>query len=267
MAKTTCKGFELHQEAEQERTILRLRAEQICTGALVLVNREHPWNWSTPIPLCEVGRGRQSVLLHHTPAMSLEGLLDSLKLRRYVTPTDGYRSLADQEKERAEAIEKEGLAFAEKYVALPGCSEHHTGLAVDLSFPKKSGARALRADAGFDAHKRFREAAANYGFVERYSRGKEQITGISYEPWHYRYVGIPHAQIMCENDSTLEEYHFFLRHFSAQKPLRYHIGQQHYEIFYVPLEDNAVVSIDLSGCSSYAWSGDNVGGFFVWKLL
>ena len=88
------------------------------------------------------------------------------------------------------------------YVQPPGHSEHHTGLAVDLAD--------LKVDAGeFGDSKAGRWLAKHswkYGFILRYPEGKEKVTGISYEPWHFRYVGKKVARACHENNLTLEEY-------------------------------------------------------------
>lgn len=89
------------------------------------------------------------------------------------------------------------------YVAKPGHSEHHTGLALDIG----------TLDSGLTIH--FENTlvydflvnnAYKYGFILRYPRNKEHLTGYLFEPWHYRYVGIKHAKIIHEQDLTLEEY-------------------------------------------------------------
>ena len=104
-----------------------------------------------------------------------------------------------------------GETFTRQYVALPGCSEHQTGLAIDLG--KAAGyIDFIRPAFPYDGVcGRFRRLAARYGFIERYQRGKEEVTGISAEPWHFRYVGAPHAQLMETNGLCLEEYRDFLR--------------------------------------------------------
>ncbi|MDL2220420.1 M15 family metallopeptidase [Eubacteriales bacterium OttesenSCG-928-N14] len=95
-------------------------------------------------------------------------------------------------------------AEAATVVALPGTSEHQTGLAVDIITPSYT-----TLDEGFantDAFAWLQAHAAEYGFVLRYAKEKQDITGIIYEPWHYRYVGIEHAARMNENNWCLEEY-------------------------------------------------------------
>ena len=87
----------------------------------------------------------------------------------------------------------------EGYVALPGCSEHETGLAVDL-----------RADGLEENHRHLEWLEENgwrFGYILRYPAGREHITGIGHEPWHYRYVGEELASLLHENKWMLEEYY------------------------------------------------------------
>ena len=83
----------------------------------------------------------------------------------------------------------QALEDALRTIALPGHSEHQTGLALD--FNDVSGDFALT-----EAYRWLQEHGAEYGFIQRYPAGKESVTGIAEESWHYRYVGRPHAQAM-----------------------------------------------------------------------
>ena len=106
--------------------------------------------------------------------------------------TSCYRSREKQKELYAET--QDGTAQA------PGCSEHETGLAFDVT---------ARSDGDFEATPQFawlREHCWDYGFILRYPQGKEQITGIPYEPWHYRYVGEEAAKLIRDRGWTLEEY-------------------------------------------------------------
>lgn len=93
---------------------------------------------------------------------------------------------------------------AEVAVARPGYSEHNTGLAIDFN-----GVSPDFKDT--KAYQWLQEHAAEYGFVLRYPEGKEAITHIMYEPWHYRYVGVEHAKKMKELGMCLEEYLYYLQ--------------------------------------------------------
>ncbi|MDR0987198.1 MAG: M15 family metallopeptidase [Ruminococcus sp.] len=96
-------------------------------------------------------------------------------------------------------------ADALESVALPGHSEHNAGLAADIMTPSYTS----MADDGFkntDEYKWLSENARKYGFILRYPEGKQDVTGIIYEPWHYRFVGVYHATKIAESGLTLEEY-------------------------------------------------------------
>ena len=119
----------------------------------------------------------------------------------------GYRSEEDQEdlmEDKIEAYRQEGYSQleaeheAEKWVAKPGTSEHELGLAVDLNAEGQTDGNRL--------YQWLAEHSWKYGFILRYPAEKEEITGIDYEPWHFRYVGKQAAKEMYEQDLCLEEY-------------------------------------------------------------
>ena len=120
-----------------------------------------------------------------------------------------YRTFAQQKSlfdRRVRSYEKEnGLSHAKavsaarKTVADPGTSEHHLGVAFDITVPGRSF--------GSTPHAAWLAANAwKYGFIQRYTEEKKQLTGYLAEPWHYRYVGIEHSRIMQEEGLCLEEY-------------------------------------------------------------
>ena len=81
-----------------------------------------------------------------------------------------------------------------------------------------------------------RRRAADFGFVLRYPKGKEAVTGIGYEPWHFRYVGWPHAKLMEERHLVLEEYLEWLHDFPlGGEPLRFRGLGRLFELYYLPV--------------------------------
>ena len=89
-------------------------------------------------------------------------------------------------------------------VMIPGCSEHNTGLAVDVGSITNQ-----RVEEDFEKEPEFawlQQHAAEYGFILRYPKDKQAITGVTYEPWHYRYVGVENAKAIKESGLCLEEY-------------------------------------------------------------
>ena len=106
--------------------------------------------------------------------------------------TSGYRSYERQKEIYAESEP----GYAQK----PGCSEHQTGMCFDVTAENTNG---------FETTKQYewlRLNAYKYGFIQRYPADKSDITGIAYEPWHYRYVGVEAATYITKNGLTLEEY-------------------------------------------------------------
>ena len=121
---------------------------------------------------------------------------------------DSYRSIERQEELYNYYLKIKGQDYCDKYVAIPGYSEHQTGLAIDIML--KINDKYLREDMDqFNEIKTFEEIHKHlykYGFILRYPQDKENITGYNYEPWHFRYVGEYPAKIMYENNLCLEEY-------------------------------------------------------------
>lgn len=99
---------------------------------------------------------------------------------------------------------REAVQRAAREVAPPGASEHQTGLAIDVCDPafRKLELEFKNTKAG----KWISKNAWKYGFIIRYPKGKEKITKITYEPWHLRYVGLPHSIEIYKRNLTLEEY-------------------------------------------------------------
>ncbi|MGG3641779.1 D-alanyl-D-alanine carboxypeptidase family protein [Bacillus gobiensis] len=118
----------------------------------------------------------------------------------------GYRSYKRQEEILNNAIQKDGEKKAKDSVAIPGQSDHQTGLAMDISSP----AEGYGLDQSFGdtpEGKWVAEHASQYGFIIRYPKGKEDVTGIIYEPWHLRYVGEKVAEEVAASGQTLEEFY------------------------------------------------------------
>lgn len=117
----------------------------------------------------------------------------------------GYRSYGRQDTIFNAEVEKVGKEKALEAVAMPGSSEHQTGLTMDIS----SKTNNFNLDEQFGKTKEgvwLAHNAHEYGFILRYPKGKEGITGYMYEPWHFRYVGIKAASEIYKNKWTLEEY-------------------------------------------------------------
>ena len=117
----------------------------------------------------------------------------------------GYRSY-DYQQVVLNALIKEKGNDAYKLVALPGASEHQTGLAVDFAYYENG---IYNDDVKEDDKEAIwlKNNCWKYGFILRYPKGKENITGYNFEPWHFRFVGLELAKKIYDEDLTLEEYY------------------------------------------------------------
>ncbi|GAA0440081.1 hypothetical protein GCM10008983_16300 [Lentibacillus halophilus] len=117
----------------------------------------------------------------------------------------GYRSFDRQEAIFAANARKHGKKAANQFSAQPGESEHQTGLTMDVT-SADINFRLTTDFANTDEGQWVKKHASNYGFIIRYPKGKTNITGYQYEPWHLRYVGQKAAQTIDSKNMTLEEY-------------------------------------------------------------
>lgn len=129
-------------------------------------------------------------------------------LQQYPVVREGYRTAEEQQEildDKIQSYINQGYSqvkaerTAKEWVALPGTSEHQLGIAVDINADKSKCSNE-------DVYGWLAENAYKYGFVLRYPPGKQKITGTSYEPWHYRYVGEEAAKEIYERGICLEEY-------------------------------------------------------------
>ncbi|MBQ9914146.1 MAG: M15 family metallopeptidase [Clostridia bacterium] len=172
---------------------------------LILINDENrvPDNYETRLMTLTNGERIDSEIY---PA--LQKMFDDMRAEGYYPlVVSGYRSEEKQEDifenkyasfREAGHSKKEARELTENWVAEPGTSEHETGLAVDINPDREKSGDEVYEWLGKNAHK--------YGFIRRYPEDKTDITGISNEPWHYRYVGEKAAKVMKEKNFCLEEY-------------------------------------------------------------
>lgn len=178
---------------------------------LILVNRENKIDSTSDpndlvIPNIEfLSSGNVNRSLKKEAAKSLEAMFQKAQSNGiYLRGVSGYRSYEYQERLYEKNLKQSGKVEADKYVAQAGNSEHQTGLVMDVLSTEYT-----RLDGGFENTNSYRwliENISDYGFIIRYPKGKENITGYEYEPWHIRYVGKEAAKEINERGLTLEEY-------------------------------------------------------------
>ncbi|MBQ2957354.1 MAG: M15 family metallopeptidase [Clostridia bacterium] len=172
-------------------------------ASLLLVNAEHPLpDGYEPAPMVRLFDQKRHFLLARDDLYLTEEVFEAANRMFKAAEDEGLNGFimtsAYRSRDKQEEIYQESAAgLAQK----PGCSEHETGLAFDVTARTSTGSFAYTEQCRWLlAH------CHEYGFIQRYPEGKESITGISYEPWHYRYVGVETAKKMKRLGVTLEEY-------------------------------------------------------------
>lgn len=146
-------------------------------------------------------------MMRSEAAKALENLFDGAeKDGIYLAGVSAYRSHKTQTALFNRYVERDGEEKAKTYSAVPGHSEHETGLAIDVS---GSDGKCAAEDCFGDTKEAdwLAKHAPEYGFIIRYPEGKDSITGYKYEPWHIRYVGADIASEIADRGITLEEYY------------------------------------------------------------
>lgn len=240
-------------------------AEMVRTGPLVLVNQSHPLEQEPDAAsLLPPDHRRPHILLDARAGTVLNRFLSDLGCTGEIVPVSGYRSRAEQEAIFSDSLRDNGEAFTRAYVALPGCSEHQTGLAIDLgeNRPDLDFIRPQFPDTG--VFRTFRRRASEYGFILRYPEDKTSITGIQYEPWHFRYVGWPHARLMEREGLVLEEYHRLLENYPEYGPhLHFQEQGRSFEVYTVSRDNLEDLPSRLPKNTLCQWSGNNGSGVVV----
>lgn len=232
--------------------------QEVFRGDLILVNAQHPLRPQPQPELVPVGGSR--VLLAAQAAAALEALMEAIGGWKEILPVSGWRSQAEQQKIWNDSLGENGLVFTQTYVARPGCSEHQTGLAIDLGL-RGDAVDFLRPDFPYAGLcQTFRQTMAAYGFIQRYPAHKQSRTGIGHEPWHFRYVGLPHARIMEERDLSLEEYIPWLRGFPYES-CRYPDKKAFLSFLKAPLR--RPLPLPQGDPGRWTVSGNNVDGFIL----
>lgn len=203
--------------AESESKVIVTPAASSADWNLVLVNRENQLAEEIVMELYLTESGYQIDSRIQEPYLQLMEAGKAAGMD--FTMISGYRSIEQQQTNydvnyqnylASGLSEEEARTKTEEYIALPNASEHITGLAVDITstaLANLEGNSGLFPDLeNYPEGLWLKENAPKFGFVLRYPKEKGAITGINFEPWHFRYVGIENAMYMTEKNLTLEEY-------------------------------------------------------------
>lgn len=197
---------------QQENTpVVNETGEPTPNAPLILVNKWHPIPDDYAVDVRELPNGHRVAVACYEDLTQMLSDCQAVGLRPEVC--SGFRTISDQtalfnnkvERVMAEGHDRQAAeAIAGTEVAVPGTSEHHTGLAVDIidgDYPVLDSSQEER-----PTQQWLLENSWRYGFILRYPSDKTELTGIIYEPWHYRYVGESAAEEIYRGELCLEEY-------------------------------------------------------------
>lgn len=246
--------------------------EDVHAGDLILVNTDTAYVEENPTEIVSIYdhktdnyhvSGTETSL--RQPALdALNQMLDAFYVatgHQDMIVISGYRTTQQQQELYDADLAETGEQTLTR-VALPGHSEHESGYALDFSLYTDG----VQYDYdGTGEYAWINENCAHYGYVLRYAEDKQETTGIQAEPWHYRYVGQPHATYMMENNVCLEEYLTLLKNYTADEPLSItNWDGEIYQVYYVATDtstDSTYVMVPPD--AKYTISGNNSDGFIV----
>lgn len=229
---------------------------QIYQGNLLLVNKDYPVH-DSGVSKDIVTLADHDELIRGYALMDNKTMLSKAVAEKFVEMvqaasgagahsfliSSGYRSNEKQQ----QLYEEKGSDYA----LPPGYSEHNLGLSLDIGSSQMAMSHAPEGQW-------LREHAWDYGFILRYPEDKTAITGIQYEPWHFRYVGLPHSIIMRDKNFTLEEYLEFLK---EQQAITVTVNGTEYHISYIEVNGNTPVPTPEEQYVEF--SGDNKSGVIM----
>ena len=266
-----------------ETADISVPTSDVHTGDLLLINEEHPYVFPEREPeMVPVLNGRES---HGTSASGnpiysyytqlgidkcakMDGKVleifqtwadDFYKATGnsdlFIFDEDGYRTKDEQ----AAKYSSNPIDYAKA-----GATEHHTGKVIDL-YVFTGKVTGKLDDEGF-AHifKWIYDNAYKYGFIHRYPDSKINVTGVDFEPYHFRYVGYPHAYYMYKNELCLEEYLDKVKTCTSDEPLEFRAEDGvNYMVYYVPASEGGTTSLTVPAEYTYTVSGNNADGFII----
>lgn len=279
-------------EAERDAYLTQyvtVSANDVYRGPCILVNLDTPYRFTEEDPtgtdyedLYSIYKNKTnsykvsggSLFLHMDAINALNDWMDAFYKQsenRNIMVNTAYRTLKMQQEIYDGFVESYGVDYANAYAQLPGYSEHHSGYAIDLAVYDEGEADVEGDEAmwKFNGQDEYFWAAQNctqYGYILRYSASKEDVTGIAYESWHYRYVGIGNALTIQNMGLSLEEYINFIKDYSYTDT-KYYITAANgdtYCIYYVSSDGTDAQKIPVPKLAKeYQISGNNIDGFIV----
>ena len=174
----------------------------------ILVNSDYALDKTyVPLDLVDANSSYKDGILINSKVLEQFNImkLDAYENGYNIDIMSGYRDYAYQERIYNKLLMEKGLAYTFRSIAKPGCSEHQTGLAIDICVYRDGRCYIEHELEEMDEIKWLIDNSYKYGFILRYPKDMEDMTGYNYEPWHFRYVG-DISRYLYENNMLLEDY-------------------------------------------------------------
>ncbi len=233
-------------------------ADHVTKGNLLLINKDHKVNEEAlPNDLLTLADHPKEVVDFQLADSSIQiskKMLQAFQLMVQDAKNDGVSNFIINSSYRS--TEQQAKLFkskGEKYALPAGSSEHNLGMSMDIG-------STLGLMENAKEGKWLAKNAVKYGFILRYPSDKTAITGIQYEAWHFRYVGIPHSYIMKKHDWVLEEYLAYLK---THDKLTETVRGIDYTVAYHKVNKTSKTAIQIPLNQTYLLSGDNDEGVIV----
>lgn len=249
-------------------------AEDVHRGYLILVNYQHEFTFDAGFNIKSIYAQKNKcykvrdtlVTFDYTGIQWMNKMFEAFETetgKHDILINSSVRTMEEQQALYDYRVDQYGEEYAELFVSKPGHSEHHTGLACDMTiFNDKGEASTFTQNPEYSE---WMEANAHkFGFILRYPADKTEITKIGYEDWHFRYVGRPHAYYMMKNNLCLEEYIELLKSHPFDRPLVIDDDEgTTWQVYYIPEDASGTTQVPVPKYMSFNVSGNNVDGFIV----
>lgn len=271
-----------------EMTVVQKNRTDMGTGDLILVDADHAYTFPSStthlislygnIPYAEgtttrLYQLRKTYSLERTTHEALNKMMQDFYTQfgsGEIIVNWAYRSLSDQQSQYDEYV-KDYPGYTDSQIKellrgvvdTPGYSEHHLGTCVDLKISSEAGNKALESNSAYFSW--LTENCWKYGFIFRSPANGSNSPSDSYNPYYFRYIGLPHAYYIHQNGICLEKYLDILR--TSTSPTGEHLeispdGGTTYEVYYVSASGN-ITDVKVPKNYPYTISGDNDSGFIV----
>ncbi len=238
-------------------------------GDLILINSDHTYQFpeddtdlvtmfdhmdKSCYGVCDLVTKLDSTALSHLDSL-MQGFIAEGN-ENDITVIGGYRTLEEQNDKYNSGLS--GFAG--------GSTDYHSARTFDIGIFPKDGSSSGYYSA-FGNYSWIDEHASDFGFIVRFPEGKESYTGERARTYTYRYVGLPHAVYIKQNDLCLEEYIEELKKHKSSNPLEITAGNDLYNVYYVTAKPSGNTEVPVPKDKPYTISGDNAGGFIVSALM